>query len=174
MATSEAPRLDAYDIKILATLQRHGRITKLKLAEEINLSPSPCWERMRRLEQHGFIRGYHANVDIEAVLKVTTVLVEVTLASHHAEDFERFERTVMAYPEIVECYSTGGGIDYLLKVVTLDIDCYQQFIDNLLWAQIGIDRYFTYIVTKHVKRDREAPLVHLMRKAEDTRAPPSE
>ena len=171
MAGSDAPRLDAYDVRILATLQRDGRITKLKLAEEIGLSPSPCWERMRRLEKNGLIRGYHADVDIERLLNIATILVEVTLRSHQAKDFERFEQAVLEYPEIVECYSTGGGIDYLLKVVALDIDHYQRIIDNLLLAEVGIDRYFTYIVTKQIKRDRETPLGALLHKAGDSRAP---
>ena len=171
MASGDAPRLDAYDIKILATLQRDGRITKLRLAEEIGLSPSPCWERMRRLEQNGYIRGYHADVDVERLLHSATILVEVTLRSHQARDFERFERAIEVYPEIVECYSTGGGIDYLLKIVALDIDHYQRIIDELLAAEVGIDRYFTYIVTKQVKRGGAIPLTELLRYAGDPRAP---
>lgn len=172
MASGEGSlKLDAYDVKILAALQREGRITKLKLAEEIGLSPSPCWERMRRLEKHGLIRGYHANVDLEQLLHTATILVEVTLRSHQARDFERFEQAVADVPEILECYGTGGGIDYLLKVVALDIDHYQRVIDNLLLSEVGIDRYFTYIVTRHVKQDHEPPLVYLMHKAGDSRAP---
>lgn len=171
MASGDAPKLDAYDVRILAALQRDGRITKLKLAEQIGLSPSPCWERMRRLEQNGLIRGYHADVDLERLLHTATILVEVTLCSHQARDFERFETAIAEVPEIVECYSTGGGIDYLLKVVALDIDHYQRIIDALLLAEVGIDRYFTYIVTKQIKRDQESPLVPLLQKAEDPRAP---
>lgn len=164
-------RLDAYDVRILAALQREGRITKLRLAEEIGLSPSPCWERMRRLEKSGLIRGYHAEVDLDRLLHTATILVEVTLRSHHAADFQRFERAIADVPEVVECYSTGGGIDYLLKVIALDIDHYQRIIDELLLAEVGIDRYFTYIVTKQVKRAREAPLLELLRKAGDPRTP---
>lgn len=172
MASSEAPpKLDAFDVKILAALQRDGRMTKLKLAEQIGLSPSPCWERMRRLEENGFIRGYHADIDLDRLLHTATILVEVSLRSHQARDFDRFERAIEDVPEIVECYSTGGGIDYLLKVVALDIEHYQRIIDALLLAEVGIDRYFTYIVTKQIKRDRESPLVPLLRRAEDPRAP---
>lgn len=164
-------RLDAYDVRILAALQRNGRITKLKLAEEIGLSPSPCWERMRRLEEQGLIRGYHAEVDIDQLIHTAAILVEVTLRSHHAQDFERFETAIMDVPEVTECYATGGGIDYLLKVVALDIDHYQRVIDNMLLDEIGIDRYFTYIVTKQVKASQGAPLVHLLQHAGDPRAP---
>ena len=155
-------KLDAYDLKILAALQRDGRMTKLKLADEISLSPSPCWERLRRLEQAGLIRGYHADIDIQRLVKISTVLVEITLGSHHAEDFDRFETTVRTVPEIVECYATGGGFDYLLKVVTTDIDRYQQLIDQLLSSNVGIERYFTYIVTKQVKQTVGYPIDRLV------------
>lgn len=164
-------KLDAYDVRILAALQRDGRMTKLRLAEEIGLSPSPCWERMRRLESAGLIRGYHADIDADRILHPATILVEITLRSHHAQDFERFQQAIANVNEIVECYATGGGIDYLMKVVALDIDHYQRIIDSLLEAEVGIDRYFTYIVTRQVKQAHGLPLVHLLQHAGDPRAP---
>lgn len=170
-ANGNSPKLDAFDVRILAALQRNGRITKIKLAEEIGLSPSPCWERMRRLEQDGLIRGYHAEIELDRMLHTATILVEVTLRSHKARDFESFEHAVADVPEIVECYATGGGIDYLLKVVALDIDHYQRVIDGLLLSDVGIDRYFTYIVTKQVKASSGAPLITLLQHAGDPRAP---
>lgn len=155
-------RLDAFDIKILVALQRDGRMTKLKLAEKIGLSPSPCWARLKRLEQAGIIRGYRAVVDIDHLLHTATVLVSVSLASHCESDFERFETAAQTIPEIVECYATGGGVDYMLRVVVIDIDHYQRLIDELLAAGIGIERYFTYIVTKVVKRYPGYPIQHLL------------
>lgn len=164
-------KLDAYDVRILAALQRNGRMTKLRLAEEIGLSPSPCWERMRRLEEQGLIRGYHAEIGADRLVQTATILVEITLRSHQATDFERFETAIADIPEIVECYATGGGIDYLLKVVALDIDHYQRVIDRLLLDEVGIDRYFTYIVTRAVKSGCGIPLIHLLQRAGDPRAP---
>ena len=152
------PRLDAIDIKILATLQKEGRITKLALAERVNLSPTPCWERLKRLQNAGFIAGYRAEIALAKLGSATTVLVEVTLKQHRIEDFEVFERAVRQVPEIVECLATGGGIDYLLKIVSPDIDAYQRLIDELLTANIGIDRYFTYVVTRTVKSTAQAPV----------------
>ena len=152
------PRLDAIDIKILATLQKEGRITKLALAERVNLSPTPCWERLKRLQNAGFIAGYRAEIALAKLGSATTVLVEVTLKQHRIEDFEVFERAVRQVPEIVECLATGGGIDYLLKIVSQDIDAYQRLIDELLTANIGIDRYFTYVVTRTVKSAAQAPV----------------
>ena len=151
-------RLDATDLRILGTLQRRGRITKTALAEEVHLSPTPCWERLKRLEQAGLIRGYHATLDLDRLGAVTTVLVEVTLKQHRYEDFQRFEAALRQVEEIVEAHATGGGIDYLLKVVVPDIDTYQRLIDRLLLQEVGIDRYFTYIVTRTVKSAPQPPV----------------
>lgn len=144
-------KLDAIDVKILAALQREGRMTKTALAETVSLSPTPCWERLKRLEKAGYIKGYRAELALEKLGAVTTVLVEVTLKQHRYEDFARFEQAIHGLDEIVECQATGGGIDYFLKVVAPDIDAYQRLIDRLLIADIGIDRYFTYVVTRPVK-----------------------
>ncbi len=144
-------KLDSIDVKILDAVQHDGRITKLALAEKVGLSATPAWLRLRRLEKAGIVRGYRAEIDLRAVAPITTVLVEVTLGSHRQADFDRFERTIRDIPEIVACWSVGGGIDYMLKVTARDIDAYQRLIDRLLASEIGIDRYFTYIVTRVVK-----------------------
>ncbi len=151
-------KLDAIDLRILQAVQRDGRITKLKLAEVAGLSPTPCWLRLRKLEQAGIIAGWHARLAPRRVAPFTTVLVEVTLANHRQADFERFERAVMEMEAVVACWSVGGGVDYFLKVVAQDIDAYQRLIDGMLAAEIGIDRYFTYIVTKTLKEDEPLPM----------------
>lgn len=151
-------KLDPIDLRILAALQRDGRMTKLKLAETVHLSPTPCWERLRRLEQAGIIAGYTARIDLERLVRLTTVLVEVTLKNHTLADFERFEAAIRAEPQVVACDATGGGIDYLLRVIAPDIDTYQRLIDRLLVAEIGIARYFTYVVTRSVKRVEALPI----------------
>lgn len=151
-------KLDDIDLRILDAVQRDGRITKLKLAEVAGLSPTPCWLRLRKLEQAGIITGYHARLAPRRVAAFATVLVEVTLASHRQADFIRFERAIAETEAVVACWSVGGGVDYLMKVVARDIDAYQRLIDALLAAEIGIDRYFTYIVTKTVKEDGPLPL----------------
>jgi Lrp/AsnC family transcriptional regulator of ectoine degradation len=147
----DRPVLSEIDVRILATLQRDGRISKAALAEKVNLSPSACHERMRRLEKQKIIVSYHATLNLRALAQLQTFLTEVTLKTHHAYDFRRFESYVQEVPEIVECHALGGGIDYILKIVATDVDRYQALIDQLLEAEIGIDRYFTYIVTKPVK-----------------------
>jgi Lrp/AsnC family transcriptional regulator of ectoine degradation len=158
-------RLDAIDLKILATLQARGRTSKVALAEAVNLTPTPCFERLKRLEQAGLIKGYHALIDLERLGAVTTVLVEVILKQHRYEDFQRFETALRGIDEIVDAYATGGGIDYLMKVVAPDIDAYQRLIDRLLLQEIGIDRYFTYIVTRTVKTAPQPPVALFARRA---------
>lgn len=144
-------KLDAYDLKILQTLQEDGRIAKVKLAEKVNLSPSPAWERLRKLERAGVITGYRASVDLKRIAAVTEVLVEVTLARHKAEDFRRFEDGIQGVSEVVDCWATGGGIDYVMRLVVKDVDAYQRLMDRMLEDGFGIDRYFGYVVTKPVK-----------------------
>ena len=163
-AQADMTKLDAIDLKILDAIQRDGRITKLALAEKIGLSPTPAWLRLRKLEKAGIVGSYHAKLDMRAVAPIATVLVEVTLRSHRQADFERFERVVRMAPEIVSCWSVGGGIDYMLKVVTRDIDAYQRLIDALLEQEIGIDRYFTYIVTRTIKENEPIPVGGLFAK----------
>jgi Lrp/AsnC family transcriptional regulator of ectoine degradation len=155
------PKLDRYDLGILAALQRDGRMTKVKLAEAVHLTPSPCWERLKRLEKEGVIAGYQARIDPRKLGPVTVVMVEVALRGHAAADFQRFERAVRATPEIVECQATGGGIDYVMKVVVPDVDSYQRLIDGMLEGGLGIERYYSYIVTKAVKEAAPLPLDRL-------------
>jgi len=157
--------LDTIDLKILDAIQREGRITKLALAEKVGLSPTPCWNRLRRLENAGIISGYHARIAIRLVAPVATVLMQVTLGNHRQADFDRFERAIRDVPEIVACWSVGGGVDYFLKVLTRDIDAYQRLVDSLLEREIGIERYFTYIVTKAVKEEMVLPVAELVANA---------
>ncbi len=144
-------RIDDRDIQILSILQRDGRITKTELARRVNLSPTPCWERLRRLEKAGLIEGYSANLTSELVKDITFIIMEVELESHKQQDFDRFEQAVQVRPEVVDCWAVGGGIDYFLKIATSSVNDYQSFVDDLLNAQLGLKRYYTYIVTKQVK-----------------------
>lgn len=144
-------KLDRYDLKILRILAGDGRITKSSLAEAINLSVSPAWERVRKLEDAGLIKGYRAQIDWPVLFKQQQVLVEITLARHTAQDMKRFEQRLQQAPEVGFCYATGGGVDYIAMIQARDIDHYQRFIDQLLLEDVGIERYFTYIVTKVIK-----------------------
>ena len=146
--------LDDRDLRILAVLTREGRLSKSDLARRVNLSASPCTERLKRLEAAGLIRGYGARIDIAKLGPSVGVFVMVELDAHRAASFQGFERAVAAAPEITGCWALGGGYDYLLRVVARDIDAYQRLIDDLLERRIGIARYFSYVVTKEI---RDAP-----------------
>ncbi len=145
-------KLDRFDLKILDILGRDGRITKSKLAEAINLSISPCWERVKRLEQAGVIEGYTARINPDVLVPRNTVWVQIELKAHNAESFTRFEALVQETPEATECVAVGGGVDYLVKFEARSIDSYQRLMDRWLVSDAGIERYFTYIVTKTVKK----------------------
>lgn len=151
-------KLDAIDLRILQAVQQDGRITKLALAERVGLSATPCWVRLKRLEEAGIIAGYHARLALRRIAPIAGVIVQVTLANHRQADFDRFEQAIAARPEVVACWAVGGGVDYMLKVVARDIDAYQRLVDQLLADQIGIERYFSYIVTRTVKEEDALPM----------------
>ncbi len=144
-------KLDARDIAILQILSTEGRIAKTALADRVGLSPTPCWDRMQRLEKAGLIEGYRAEISLRKLGPHVTVFVAAELADHTAARLRGFEDAMRRYDEVVACWALGGGFDYLLQIVTRDIDAYQRLIDEMLDARIGLARYFTYIVTKPVK-----------------------
>ena len=143
--------LDAADVRILSAVQQHGYLSKSKLAELVNLSPTPCWARLNRLIQVGLIRGYHADVAVELIADVTKVVVTVALNKHRKSDFERFEALIRSNDAIIDCIATGGGMDYIMQVITPSLAAFQELMDSLLSADLGVDRYMTYIVTRRVK-----------------------
>ena len=151
-------KLDARDLDILRVLSTEGRITKAELAARVGLSASPCWERLKRLEQAGIIEGYHARIGLKKLAPHVTVFVAAELADHTPASFRAFEESVQHYDEVTACWALGGGFDYLMQIVTRDIDAYQRLIDDMLEARIGLARYFTYIVTKPVKSPSAPPL----------------
>jgi len=155
-------KLDAHDIRILALLQRNGRIKKVDLAAAVGLSLSSCWDRLRNLEEAGYIREYRAEINLERLVKTELVIATMTLEHHTKRDFARFEKAIEGVPEVVACYAVGGGIDYVLHIVAHDIEHYQQLIDRLLEMEIGISVYFTYVVTKTVKRFEGMPIAELL------------
>ncbi|MEQ8481496.1 MAG: Lrp/AsnC family transcriptional regulator [Hoeflea sp.] len=161
-------KLDDRDIKILAILSREGRISKAELAGRVNLSPTPCWERLRRLEKAGIISGYQASIELRHLGPQVSVFVMAELENHRSATFQAFEQAIASYDEIMSCWALGGGYDYLLHVITRDIDSYQRLIDNLLARRAGLARYFTYIVTKPVKSSATPPFAALLQPGQET------
>jgi Lrp/AsnC family transcriptional regulator of ectoine degradation len=155
-------KLDRFDVCILDALQSDGRMPATRLADRIGLSVSPTWERVRKLEKNGIVRGYHADVAIESITGLSHVIVTVALEKHRAESFRRLEEAVAATPEITACWAVGGTIDYVLHFVVPDIGDYQAVIDRTFREDLGIRQYWSYVVTKTVKSPTKLPLALLL------------
>jgi len=141
-------KLDRIDIKILHQLQKNGRITNVELAEQVNLSPSPCLMRVKKLQAEGYIEGYTAQINVSKLGQTLTVFTEVTLKNHRQVDFARFLAAVKKIEQMLECHLVSGGYDYMLKFVTSGIGEYQEIMEKLTDMDIGIDKYFSYVVLK--------------------------
>ena len=150
-------KLDERDIQILAILQEEGRITKTALAERLSLSLTPSWDRLQRLEEAGIIDGYGARLSPKFMKNFHLVITEVELESHKEGEFNRFEKAITSFDEVQSCWSVGGGLDYILRVLVEDVASYQAFINKVLKADIGLRRYFSYAVIDSVKDDNTVP-----------------
>lgn len=143
--------LDATDIRILSAVQRNGQLSKTKLAEICNISPTPCWARLDRLKAAGYIKGYNAEIALDRISDFTQVIVTVSLTHHRKADFDRFEAFIKNLDEVTDCVATGGGMDYVMEVVCPSLASFQTLMESFLAADLGIDRYMTYIATRRVK-----------------------
>ena len=142
------PKLDRIDINILAELQKNGRVTNSQLADLVGLSPSPYLTRVKRLEDAGYIVSYSAIINLAKLGSVQVVFTSVTLGDHRRNDFTRFEHGIRDYEELVECHLVSGGFDYLLKFVVRGIPHYQSMMEHILERNLGVSKYFSYIVIK--------------------------
>ncbi|MBZ9973923.1 MULTISPECIES: Lrp/AsnC family transcriptional regulator [unclassified Mesorhizobium] len=141
-------KLDKIDIKILSQLQKNGRVTNVELADLVNLSPSPCLMRVKKLQAEGFITGYSAQIDVSKLGQTLTIFTEVTLKHHQQNDFARFLTAIQKVDSVIECHLISGGYDYLVKFVTAGISEYQTIMERMLELDIGIDKYFSFVVLK--------------------------
>jgi Lrp/AsnC family transcriptional regulator of ectoine degradation len=148
------PGLDATDIRILSAMQQHGQLSKTKLAEIVNISATPCWARLDRLKAAGLINGFHADIVLEHLCDFTQVVVTVSLTHHRKASFDRFESFVRAHDEITECVATGGGMDYVMKVITPNLAAFQSLMQMMVDDELGVDRYMTYLATRTIKAGR--------------------
>lgn len=155
-------RLDRIDINILVQLQADGRMTNVHLADAVGLSPSPCLQRVKRLEAAGYITSFQARLNLAKMMESVTVFTEVTLSDHHREDFLRFEQKIRQVDEVMECHLISGGYDYLLRFIARSIAHYQGVMEALIEDEIGIEKYFSYIVIKTPINKEQLPLRTLM------------
>ena len=143
--------LDRIDCTILRRLQDNGRITNADLARSVNLSPTPCLERVRRLEADGYILNYGALLNPQKLGAGVVSFIQVLLDRTNPDVFERFKEQIGLCPEVMECHMVAGGFDYLLKVRTNSMIEYRDFLGNRLARISDIKQTHTYVVMEEVK-----------------------
>ncbi len=143
--------LSAIDARILAALQQDGRTTNQTLADGIGMSASPCWRRVRQLEEHKVIQGYRAVLDRRKIGLGVLVFVRVTIDRHSEVEARKFEEEVMALEDVVACYSIGGDADFLLQVVSRDLDTFADFAMSVIRRLTGIKEMQSMFVLKEIK-----------------------
>lgn len=153
--------LDAIDRRILAALQRDGRLTNADLADAVGLSPSPCLRRVRLLEKAGVIAGYHAALDRKAIGLGLTVFVGIKVERHHDEEARAFREAVAALDEVVSCHLVSGEADFLLQVVVADLAAYERFLIGTLLKLPGVSDIRSNFAIQTVKDGAPLPLDHL-------------
>jgi len=152
---------DRLDRRILEVIQEDARISNAELAERVGLSPSPCWRRVRALQERGVIRKFVTLVEPEAIGLPVNVWVNVTLREQVEKRLEHFEEAIVRRPEVMECYLMTGESDYLLRVVVPDIAAYQRFVLDHLTRIEGIASIKSSFALKQVKYKTALPLNHL-------------
>jgi Lrp/AsnC family leucine-responsive transcriptional regulator len=157
--TATSNGLDRTDLKILRCLQDDGRISNLKLAQEVALSPTAVLARVQRLGKEGFILGYEARLNPLKLGAGMMVFVEVLLDRTTPNVFEAFKAAVQVRAEIMECHMVAGGFDYLLKTRMADMAAYRAFAGTVLWQLPGVRETRTYAVMEEIKNTTRLPLL---------------
>jgi Lrp/AsnC family transcriptional regulator, leucine-responsive regulatory protein len=150
-ADSSSPLLDKIDARILRVLQSDGRISNLKLAEAVHLSPTAVLERVKRLTRDGFILGYEAKLNPDKLGAGLLVFIEVVLDRTTHDAMNIFKAAVQVRPEILECHLVAGGFDYLIKTRVADMQAYRGFVGSVIWSLPGVRETRTYAVMEEVK-----------------------
>ena len=148
-------KIDEIDIQLLKALQKDAKANTKELCELLHLSKTPIYERMRRLECEGVIKGYSAIIDNAKVGLPLVVFCNVSLAVHDDDHIERFKKDIMEINEIMECYSTGGVFDFLIKVVLKDIEEFNKFVFEKLTKVHGIVKMQSSFVLSEIKHKNE-------------------
>jgi Lrp/AsnC family leucine-responsive transcriptional regulator len=150
--SNRKPRpLDRIDRKILDCLQQNGRLANVSLARKVNLTPTPCMERVKRLERDGYIRGYTALLEPSLVNAGLLVFVEIDLLRTSPDAFRSFRREAKKLPELLECHLVSGNFDYLLKARVRDMQEYRTLLGEKILALPGVSDSRSYVVMEEVK-----------------------
>lgn len=151
--------LSKVEVEMLRLLQSDASLSTSALAERLNLSQSPCWRRLNRLENAGYIRKRVALLDRRALGMEVVAFATVSLATEGYRDISAFEQSIAAHPEVVECYTMTGIWDYVLKIVTRDISHYEAFARNTLLTNPYIHELHSHIAVTEVKNSTELPIL---------------
>ncbi|MXO64296.1 Lrp/AsnC family transcriptional regulator [Altericroceibacterium endophyticum] len=150
--------LDKIDRRLLAELQAEGRVTNVELAQRVGLTAPPCLRRVRALEEEGVIRGYHADLDASKLGFAITVFAMVSLKSQAEEDLRFFEEHIKTLPEVRECHMLNGEIDFILKVVSQDLQSFQEFLTSKLTPTPNVASVKTSLTIRTSKYTPGVPL----------------
>lgn len=150
--------LDSIDRKLLAELQSEGRVTNVDLASRVGLTAPPCLRRVRALEEEGVIRGYHADLDASKLGFAITVFAMVSLRSQAEEDLRAFEDHIKTLPEVRECHMLNGEIDFILKIVSRDLQSFQEFLTSRLTPAPNVASVKTSLTIRTAKHQPGVPL----------------
>ena len=149
--------IEGQDRKLLTHLQKDGRRSNQDLADDVGMSSSACWRRVRALEESGIITGYAALVDRERAGFLTSAILHVSLERHDATFVTQFVARVKRRPEVLECFATTGDADYHLRVVVADMAAYNRFLDEFMFKIPGIRHVRTNVILKEIKCDIALP-----------------
>ncbi len=153
--------LDMTDLRILEEIQKDARVSVVELSRRVNLTKTPCAERLKRLEKSGVICGYFAKLDPVVLNAGHTVMIQVQLKGTTADDLETFNAAVLGIPEIQSCHMIAGGYDYLLKVRSKDISAYRRILGETISKLPGVLQTHTYVVMETVKDEVTLPIASL-------------
>lgn len=150
--------LDRIDRRILQALQQSGRLSNQELAEQVGLSQSPCWRRVRQLEEAGVIERYVALLNPKRVGFGVNVFVQITFEKHSEAVVREFEQTVLGWPEVLECYAMSGESDYMLRVAVGDVEEYAEFFQRKLFHLKGVAHIHSKFALKQIKYTTALPI----------------
>ncbi|AFV00865.1 Lrp/AsnC ligand binding domain-containing protein [Simiduia agarivorans] len=145
--------LDRIDRKILSLLQEDGRMANVDLAKQVNLSPTPCLERVKRLEREGYIRQYTALLDADKLDLTLVAYIQVTLENTSTRDLDNFNNEARRLAEVQECHMVAGGFDYMIKIRVSGMNHFRRFLGEKLSGLPGVRETHTYVVIQEVKSE---------------------
>jgi len=151
-------KLDQTDCAMLALLQKDGRASNVKLANKLNLSETPCWRRLKRLEEVGYIQGYQANLNRHLLGLAVLAFVQISFSNHTDKSLIEFEKAIQKIPEVLSCHNISGESDYLLLVVSESLEAYEKLSRNVIRRLPGVTSMKTSFSLKEIKASTRLPI----------------